>query len=98
MAADPGAGADSPVNCATISPLVRDILADIKELDRTVIVLPDSASLVPLLSALPEEVPDVNVSIGTIFSIYRRISKGGAGTLEDFLQKGSEQVAAGYVI
>ena len=42
---------------------------------------------------------DVNVSIGTIFSIYRRVSKGGGpGTIEDFLQKGTEQVAAGYVI
>jgi len=42
---------------------------------------------------------DVNVSIGTIFSIYRRKSKPlGPGTIEDFLQKGTEQVAAGYVI
>jgi len=41
---------------------------------------------------------DVNVSIGTIFAIYRRISKSGPGTIEDFLQKGTEQVAAGYVI
>lgn len=41
---------------------------------------------------------DVNVSIGTIFSIYRRVSTEGAGKLEDFLQKGTEQVAAGYVI
>lgn len=41
---------------------------------------------------------DVNVSIGTIFSIYRRVSKGGPGTMEDFLQKGTEQVAAGYII
>lgn len=41
---------------------------------------------------------DVNVSVGTIFSIYRRISPiGTAVTKEDFLQKGSEQVAAGYV-
>ena len=42
---------------------------------------------------------DVNVSIGTIFSIYERVSP--AGTLaveEDFLQKGTKQVAAGYVI
>ena len=42
---------------------------------------------------------DVNVSIGTIFSIYRR--KSAVGTLateDDFLQKGSEQVAAGYVL
>ena len=41
---------------------------------------------------------DVNVSIGTIFSIYRRKSADGQATMEDFLQKGTEQVAAGYVI
>jgi len=42
---------------------------------------------------------DVNVSIGTIFSIYRRKSeKGTAAVLEDFLQPGTEQVAAGYII
>jgi len=42
---------------------------------------------------------DVNVSIGTIFSIYRRKSKRGErAQLYDFLQKGTEQVAAGYVI
>ncbi|MDT8401903.1 MAG: class 1 fructose-bisphosphatase [Bacteroidales bacterium] len=42
---------------------------------------------------------DVNVSVGTIFSIYRRISeKGSVITDEDFLQKGTDQVAAGYII
>lgn len=42
---------------------------------------------------------DVNVSVGTIFSIYRRVTPlGTPATEEDFLQKGSEQVAAGYVI
>ncbi|MCG6201715.1 class 1 fructose-bisphosphatase [Psychromonas antarctica] len=42
---------------------------------------------------------DVNVSVGTIFSIYRRISPlGGPVTLNDFLQPGSRQVAAGYVV
>ena len=41
---------------------------------------------------------DVNVSIGSIFSIYRRTSESGAGTMEDFLQRGTRQVAAGYVI
>ncbi|MGZ3883621.1 MAG: class 1 fructose-bisphosphatase [Bacteroidia bacterium] len=41
---------------------------------------------------------DVNVSVGTIFSIYRRTSLQGPGTLEDFMQRGTEQVAAGYVI
>jgi len=42
---------------------------------------------------------DVNVSIGTIFSIYRRISETGTeATLGDMLQKGQEQIAAGYVL
>ena len=42
---------------------------------------------------------DVNVSIGTIIGIYRRVSPiGTACTLEDFLQKGEQQVAAGYII
>src|SRR4051812_10376528 len=41
---------------------------------------------------------DVNVSVGTIFSVYRRTSLSGPGTLEDFLQRGTEQVAAGYII
>lgn len=42
---------------------------------------------------------DVNVSIGTIFSIYRRVSPvGTSATLEDMLQKGRDQVAAGYVL
>jgi fructose-1,6-bisphosphatase I len=41
---------------------------------------------------------DVNVSVGTIFSIYRRQSLSGPGQLEDFLQPGTELVAAGYII
>jgi fructose-1,6-bisphosphatase I len=42
---------------------------------------------------------DVNVSVGTIFSVYRRITPVGTPvTLEDFLQPGTHQVAAGYVI
>lgn len=41
---------------------------------------------------------DVNVSVGTIFSIYRRVSLKGPATIEDFMQRGTEQVAAGYVI
>ena len=42
---------------------------------------------------------DVNVSVGTIFSVYRRITELGTPvTQEDFLQKGNQQVAAGYVI
>jgi fructose-1,6-bisphosphatase I len=41
---------------------------------------------------------DVNAAVGTIFSIYRRVSDGGQGLLEDVLQPGRQQVAAGYVI
>jgi fructose-1,6-bisphosphatase I len=41
---------------------------------------------------------DANVSVGTIFSIHRKISSGERGTLEDCLQPGSRQIAAGYVV
>lgn len=41
---------------------------------------------------------DYTISIGTIFGIYRRISKTGPGQIEDFLQPGRSLVAAGYVI
>lgn len=41
---------------------------------------------------------DVNVSIGTIFSIYRRTSFSGKVEDKDYLQRGTEQVAAGYII
>jgi fructose-1,6-bisphosphatase I len=42
---------------------------------------------------------DVNVSVGTIFSVYRRVTPIGTPvTNEDFLQPGNKQVAAGYII
>lgn len=41
---------------------------------------------------------DCNVAVGTIFSIYRRKSVDGDATLADVLQKGTDQVAAGYII
>lgn len=41
---------------------------------------------------------DANVSIGTIFSIHRKITEGTRGGLEDCLQPGSKQVAAGYIV
>ncbi len=41
---------------------------------------------------------DVNVSIGTIFSVHRRLSTGKQGNEQDLLQKGRDQVAAGYII
>lgn len=41
---------------------------------------------------------DFNVSVGTIFSLHRKISSGSRGTMEDILQPGYRQVAAGYII
>ena len=42
---------------------------------------------------------DVNVSIGTIFSVYRRVTeKGSIAAKEDFLQTGRKQVASGYIV
>lgn len=42
---------------------------------------------------------DVNVSVGTIFSVYRRVTPVGTPVkMEDFLQQGNQQVAAGYVV
>ncbi len=41
---------------------------------------------------------DANVSIGSIFGIYRRVTTAGSGTLEDCLQPGYKQVAAAYTI
>ena len=42
---------------------------------------------------------DVNVSVGTIFSVYRRVTETGTPVqLEDFLQEGNKQVAAGYIV
>jgi fructose-1,6-bisphosphatase I len=42
---------------------------------------------------------DVNVSIGTIFSVYRRVSEiGKPATAADFIQPGTKQIAAGYII
>jgi fructose-1,6-bisphosphatase I len=41
---------------------------------------------------------DSNSSVGTIFSIYSRVTQDGQGTLEDLLQPGRQQVAAGYMM
>ncbi len=41
---------------------------------------------------------DVNAPIGSIFSVYRRMTPSGPGTLQDCLQPGYKQVAAGYVV
>ena len=41
---------------------------------------------------------DVNVPVGTIFSVLRKITRGAHGDMEDLLQPGRRQVAAGYII
>jgi fructose-1,6-bisphosphatase I len=41
---------------------------------------------------------DVNVPVGTIFSVMRKITRGVRGEMEDMLQPGRRQVAAGYVL
>lgn len=41
---------------------------------------------------------DANVTIGTIFSVQRRVTPSGPGKIEDCLQPGSRQVCAGYVV
>ena len=41
---------------------------------------------------------DANVSVGTIFSIYRKKTTGKEATIEDCLRRGTEQVAAGYIV
>lgn len=41
---------------------------------------------------------DLNVSVGTIFAIYKRVSSGRHGTLDDCLQPGRKMVAAGYIL
>lgn len=41
---------------------------------------------------------EANVSVGTIFSIHRKVSEGERGSLSDCLQPGSRQVAAGYIV
>jgi fructose-1,6-bisphosphatase I len=41
---------------------------------------------------------DYNVSIGTIFSVFRRVTEDGPGTLVDCLQPGRRMVAAGYLV
>ncbi|MCZ6872861.1 MAG: class 1 fructose-bisphosphatase [bacterium] len=41
---------------------------------------------------------DINITIGTIFSIHRKISIGADSTAEDLLQPGDRQIAAGYIV
>lgn len=79
--------------CAVVSEENQDIIVFEKEMCR------DAKYIICMDPLDGSSNIDVNVSIGTIFSIYRRKSSiGETVTAQDFLQKGSEQVAAGYII
>ena len=71
-----------------------------EELDECVSVAPETAGkYVLLMDPLDGSSNiDVNISIGTIFSVHRRVTVGRQGSVADCLQRGSAQVAAGYVI
>ena len=77
-----------------------EICALISEEEEEVVVLnPDSSYIVAIDPLDGSSNIDVTVSVGTIFSIYRRISEPGTPiTEEDLLQSGRNQAAAGYVI
>lgn len=72
------------------------------EEEETIVPLPRGAAAKYVIAFDPLDGSsniDSNVSIGTIFSIHRRVSPAGSpGTLADFLQPGSAQVAAGYIL
>lgn len=76
------------------------VCAIVSEEDEEVIELSNQGKYVVCMDPLDGSSNiDVNVSIGTIFSIYRRISPLGTKvTSEDLLQPGTEQVAAGYIL
>lgn len=77
-----------------------EVCAIVSEEDEEVINLNPNSRYVVCMDPLDGSSNiDVNVSIGTIFSIYRRKSpSGGPVQMEDILQKGAEQVAAGYIL
>ncbi|MFT4835069.1 MAG: fructose-1,6-bisphosphatase I [Marinoscillum sp.] len=76
------------------------VCAVISEEDEEIIHLDENCRYVVAIDPLDGSSNiDVNVSIGTIFSIYRRVSPLGTRVTEaDVLQKGTEQVAAGYIL
>jgi fructose-1,6-bisphosphatase I len=76
------------------------VCAVVSEEDEEIIHLDENCRYVVAIDPLDGSSNiDVNVSIGTIFSIYRRVSPLGTRVTEaDVLQKGTEQVAAGYIL
>lgn len=77
------------------------VVCVVSEEDEGIHWCPDGANAKYILAIDPLDGSsniDVNASIGSIFSIYKRLSMDKPVTEEDILQKGIEQVAAGYVI
>lgn len=76
------------------------VCAIISEEEETVISIDQNARYIIAIDPLDGSSNiDVNVSIGTIFSIYRRKTPQGSPLQgQDYMQKGTEQVAAGYVL
>ena len=70
-----------------------------EECDDIIHLNPDSRYVIAMDPLDGSSNIDVNVSIGTIFSIYRRISPTGKPVdMNDVLQKGVNQIAAGYIL
>ena len=77
-----------------------EVCAIVSEEEKEVIEVDKNSSYVVAIDPLDGSSNiDVNVSIGTIFSVFRRISPAGTKVIpEDYLQPGNAQVLAGYVL
>ncbi len=78
----------------------EEVCAIVSEEDEKVIMIDDGKRYVVAIDPLDGSSNiDVNVSVGTIFSIYRRVTPVDTPVLEaDYLQRGDKQVAAGYIL
>ncbi len=78
----------------------EEVCAIVSEEDEKVIMIDDSKRYVIAIDPLDGSSNiDVNVSVGTIFSIYRRVTPVNTPVLEeDYLQRGDKQIAAGYIL
>ncbi len=78
----------------------EEVCAIVSEEDEKVIMIDDSKRYVVAIDPLDGSSNiDVNVSVGTIFSIYRRVTPVDTPVLEeDYLQRGDKQIAAGYIL
>jgi len=77
-----------------------EVCAIVSEEEKEVIEVNKDSSYVVAIDPLDGSSNiDVNVSIGTIFSVFRRKSEPGTNiTKEDYLQQGNAQVLAGYIL